>query len=220
MSVNINASTTNGLVLTSDTSGELKLQANGTDIATVSSSGITMASGKTLSAAALTGTLPAIDGSSLTGVGKILQVVQTVKTNTFSATTSTYVDVTGLSVSITPTNSSNKVLVLVDLNWAASALDINTCRLLRDSTVIGAGDASGSRGTGFAGMRTASADNIVTNSISFLDSPSTTSATTYKIQIKSGGSPNTVLVNRTSTDTNSFAFPRVVSSITVMEVAG
>lgn len=46
MSVNINADTTNGLVLTSDTSGELKLQSAGADIATVSSSGITMASGK------------------------------------------------------------------------------------------------------------------------------------------------------------------------------
>jgi hypothetical protein len=48
MSVNINASTTNGLVLTSDTSGELKLQANGADIATVDSSGITIAAGKTI----------------------------------------------------------------------------------------------------------------------------------------------------------------------------
>jgi len=46
MSVNINADTTNGLVLTSDTSGELKLQSAGADIATVDSSGITMASGK------------------------------------------------------------------------------------------------------------------------------------------------------------------------------
>ena len=61
MSVNINASTTNGLVLTSDTSGELKLQANGADIATVDSSGITMASGKGLSG----------DGSSLTGISSL-----------------------------------------------------------------------------------------------------------------------------------------------------
>ena len=169
-------------------------------------------------------TLPTGTGTVITDTapktGSVLQVVQTVKTDTFSATTSTYVDVTGLSVSITPTNSSNKVLILVDLNWGASALDLNTCRLLRDSTVIGVGNAAGSRGTGFAAMRTASADNIVTNSISFLDSPSTTSATTYKIQIKSGGTPNTVYVNRTSNDTNSFAFARVVSSITVMEVAG
>ena len=58
MSVNINADTTNGLVLTSDTSGEIKLQAGGADIATVSSTGIAMASGKTLPASALTGTVP------------------------------------------------------------------------------------------------------------------------------------------------------------------
>jgi len=58
MSVNINADTTNGLVLTSDTSGEIKLQSAGADIATVDSSGITMASGKTLPASALTGTVP------------------------------------------------------------------------------------------------------------------------------------------------------------------
>ena len=68
MSVNINADTTNGLVLTSDTSGEIKLQSAGADIATVDSSGITMASGKTLPASALTGSLPAIDGSALTGL--------------------------------------------------------------------------------------------------------------------------------------------------------
>jgi len=68
MSVNINADTTNGLVLTSDTSGELKLQSAGADIATVNSSGITMASGMTLPASALTGSLPAIDGSALTGI--------------------------------------------------------------------------------------------------------------------------------------------------------
>ena len=77
MSVNINADTTNGLVLTSDTSGEIKLQSAGADIATVDSSGITMASGKTLPASSLTGTvpsgslpdpLPAIDGSALTGI--------------------------------------------------------------------------------------------------------------------------------------------------------
>ena len=68
MSVNINADTTNGLVMTSDTSGEIKLQSAGADIATVHSSGITMHSGMTLPASALTGTLPAIDGSALTGI--------------------------------------------------------------------------------------------------------------------------------------------------------
>jgi hypothetical protein len=68
MSVLINADTSDGLVLTSDTSGEIKLQSAGADIATVDSTGIAMAAGKTLPAASLTGTLPAIDGSSLTNL--------------------------------------------------------------------------------------------------------------------------------------------------------
>lgn len=68
MASNINADTTTGLQLTSDTSGEVKIQSAGADIVTVDSSGITMASGKTIPAASLTGALPAIDGSALTGI--------------------------------------------------------------------------------------------------------------------------------------------------------
>ena len=58
MSITLNADTSSGLVMTSDTSGEIKLQSAGADIATVSSTGIAMASGKTLPASALTGTVP------------------------------------------------------------------------------------------------------------------------------------------------------------------
>jgi len=65
MSVNINADTTNGLVLTSDTSGEIKLQSAGADIATVDSSGITMASGKGLAGDA--SSLTNIPAANLTG---------------------------------------------------------------------------------------------------------------------------------------------------------
>ena len=68
MATTINSNTTDGIVITPDTSGEIKLQSAGADIATVSSTGITMASGKTLPASALTGALPAIDGSALTGI--------------------------------------------------------------------------------------------------------------------------------------------------------
>jgi len=68
MSVLINADTSDGLKFTSDTSGEVKIQSAGADIVTVDSSGITMAAGKTIPAASLTGTLPAIDGSALTGI--------------------------------------------------------------------------------------------------------------------------------------------------------
>jgi hypothetical protein len=77
MTVKINADTTNGAVITSDTSGEIELQAGGTKIATVKSTGLEMASGKTLPASALTGTLPALDGSSLTGIetGQVLEYI-------------------------------------------------------------------------------------------------------------------------------------------------
>ena len=68
MSITLNADTSSGLVMTSDTSGEIKLQSAGADIVTVNSSGITMAAGKTIPAASLTGTLPAIDGSALTNL--------------------------------------------------------------------------------------------------------------------------------------------------------
>ena len=68
MATTINSNTTDGLVITPDTSGEVKIQSNGTDVVTFDSSGMNMASGMTLPASQLTGALPAIDGSALTGI--------------------------------------------------------------------------------------------------------------------------------------------------------
>ena len=68
MATTINSNTTDGLVITPDTSGEVKIQSNGTDVVTFDSSGMNMASGMTLPASNLTGALPAIDGSALTGI--------------------------------------------------------------------------------------------------------------------------------------------------------
>ena len=128
MSVNINADTTNGLVLTSDTSGELKLQSAGVDIATVSSTGIAMSSGMTLPASALTGSLPAIDGSALTGIetGQVLEYItgvcdgNTVTTPHGSYTltnvsaaqnlSTSYAVVNGSSITYTPPADTKKVL--------------------------------------------------------------------------------------------------------------
>ena len=168
-------------------------------------------------------TTPALDSvapfsSADMPAGSVIQVVSTTKTDTFSMASATFGDVTGLSVSITPTFATSKILVISNLNWGGSANDIFICRLLRDSTVISAGDAAGSRSPGYSGMRTASADNMVTSSVTFLDFPATTSATTYKIQVRVG-SGNTVYVNRTANDTDIAPFQRAVSSITVMEIA-
>ena len=119
MASTINADVTNGLVLTPDTSGEIKLQAGGADIATVTSSGITMASGKTIPAASLTGALPALDGSSLTGVASI-GVGQTWQNLTSSrALGTTYTNSTGspimVAVTVNTTASTNsKASISVD----------------------------------------------------------------------------------------------------------
>ena len=212
MSVNINADTTNGLVLTSDTSGEIKLQAGGADIATVGSSGITMAAGKTLPASALTGSLPAGMG------GKILQVLQAQKTDTFSTSSTSFVDVTGLSVSITPSSTSSKILVLANLNWNLYN-GHGSARLYRDAVSIAKGDSAGSRiRATWHNSDTVNAD-IVSASMVWLDEPATTSATTYKIAIAVPYSGTyTVHVNKANNDTDAAYQSRVPSTITVMEV--
>ena len=217
----LNADTSNGLKITSDTSGELKIQSAGADIATVDSSGITMASGKGLAgdassltnipAANLTGSLPAGMG------GKILQVVSTTKTDTFSTSSTSYTDVTGLSASITPSSTSSKILVIVNV---LGSQDVNVNRifmkLLRDSTSICIGDSSGSRDRVSFGSGSYESVFMTTWSQNYLDSPSTTSATTYKIQMRVSAS--TGYINRADDDTDSSIHQRGASTITLIEV--
>jgi hypothetical protein len=178
MSVNINASTTNGLVLTSDTSGELKLQANGADIATVDSSGITMAAGKTLPASALTGSLPAGMG------GKILQVVQTNYTGTVQYNVNSWVNITQLATTITPSSTSSKIIVMGMINSSGYDHDF---RLYRNGSVISSaiGESSSSRAhCTFATPNAGDGGNDMINShILYTDSPASTSAQTYQIYV-------------------------------------
>ena len=155
-----------------------------------------------------------------TGVGgKVLQVVSTTKTDTFATNpSSSWIDVTGLSVSITPSSSINKVLIQISISGSGvTGTNIAHFRLVRGSTPIYAGDTAGNRPTGFAAC--IDSDGNATEHVSgvFLDSPSTTSSTTYKIQTYSN---NTVYVNRSSTDINVTERNRSASTITVMEIAG
>lgn len=177
-------------------------------------------------------TLPTISGTVLTSAssvarsqlpaGSVLQVVSTTKTDTFStATTGSWVDVTGMSVSITPTSSSSKVLVIVDLALALSTVtDIVQQRLVRGSTAICVGDSRGSRNpvSGAAGVISSNNTNANhTRGFNFLDSPATTSSTTYKIQVFS--TTGTKFVNRCGEDIDSSTFYTSTSTITVMEIA-
>jgi len=153
--------------------------------------------------------------------GSILQVVSTTKTDTFTTSSSSFTDVTGLSVSITPTSTSSKILLVLSLTAAGqNGISGAGYRLMRDSTEIGVGDSEGSR-LQITGMipYISNTNNNQTISGSFLDSPSTTSATTYKVQV---GKSLNVYVNRTeaNTDGANIYQARSVSTLTAFEIAG
>jgi len=157
-------------------------------------------------------------GDLATGVGgKTLQVVSTTKTDTFTISTansSDPADITGLSVAITPASSSNKVLVFGHIVIGGGQTNF---RLVRGSTSIAIGDAASNRQR----LTTASAVTHVNSphnaAFCFLDSPSSSSETTYKLQANNNGT--TAYINRTATDSDSNVYGRFVSTITVMEIS-
>lgn len=153
-------------------------------------------------------------------VGSVLQVASATKTDAFTTASTTYVDLTGLSVTITPKFTSSKILVFYSVQGqGVGGTNMGFVQIVRGSTAVGNADTAGSRpGIGSALPELGSyVYGIASNS--FLDSPNTTSATTYKIQVKSN-TANTLYVNRTVTDADNSVIPRSTSSITVMEIAG
>jgi len=129
--------------------------------------------------------------------------------------------VTGLSRSITPTDNTNKVLVRAVITCAAaSATDGIYFKLYRDSTAIGIGTSIGSRTATGGGAQLGTLYGLQTCVIEFYDSPATTSAVSYNVQVGQINNAGTITcyVNRSVTDTNSSVFPRGASTITCMEV--
>lgn len=163
--------------------------------------------------------------STAIGAGAVLQVVSATKTDTFStgSQSPTFVDITGLSVSITPTNASSKIFIQAYVSIGTTAAQLHHFRLVRDSTAICLGDAAGSRVRSTFAWYYGNGDTIShfgAIPITFLDSPSTTSATTYKLQMATQNSGGTAYVNRNGSDTDSVIFgSRTASTITVMEIA-
>ena len=135
--------------------------------------------------------------------GTILQVINGSTTSTFTTTSATFADI-GLSASITPSSSSNKILVFGTIGGieTSAANTYGRGKLLRDSTDI---ISSIDYGIGFTG---GSERNGVSSSFSILDSPSTTSAITYKVQFNNPQPVGTITVQTNSSR----------SSIVLMEV--
>lgn len=198
MAVIINASTSTGLVQSADTSGIIQFQSNGSTKATLNSSGFSYPGG-------------------------VLQVVQVQKTNTFSTSSQSFVDITDLSASITPISASNKILVCISIN--VSNNQHSDIRLLRGSTAIAIGDASSNQtrstfhlysGVSSSGM----GYHTFSSSMMWLDSPATTSSVTYKLQAANPWSgAYSTYINRTHFDDDYAYNGRTPSTITLMEIA-
>ena len=161
------------------------------------------------------------DGLPSGSSGGVIQVKSATKTDgDFNTSSSSFVDVTGLSVSITPTRSDSKILIFANIHGVGDSSTQAYFRFMRDSTAICVGDAAGSRVQATLGSMYYNQQNDTKScSQNFLDSPSTTSAVTYKIQARTQGA-GTLYVNRSSGDSNSANSGRFTSTITVMEVSG
>ena len=181
----------------------------------------------TISSPAVSGTttltVPTTSGTVITTgnipTGSVLQVLQTSKTDTFSSTSASWVDVTGLSVTITPSSSSNMILVTGVMIVGQDLNNLWGARLLRNGTLINAGDASGSIGRGLINASSTGVHSENPVPFTYLDSPATTSACTYKLQVYSEANL-AVLVNRTSGNLNDNRQQRTASNIIVMEIKG
>ena len=159
--------------------------------------------------------------SSALPTGSILQVVSTTKTDTFTSTSTSMVDITGLSATITPSSTSSKILVMASVASGNTGSQQYGFRFMRDATPIAVGDAAGSRtpvtiGVYFGGSNFAYHASTMTSQI--LDTPSTTSSVTYKVQGNTNG--DTFTINRNGADPDVSTVRRPVSTITLMEVAG
>ncbi len=161
------------------------------------------------------------DGTAVAvSAGQVIQVLSTVKTDVFTTTSTSFVDVTGLSRTITPGSTSNKVLVMVQITGASSA-SVNGMyiSLLRDASNIFLANAAGSRAVVTANLYTSQDSNPEAVTLVFLDSPASVASLTYKIQIACS-TAGTSYIGQSKTDADSSNHPRTTCSITCMEIKG
>ena len=157
------------------------------------------------------------DGLPSGSAGGVIQVKSVTKTDPFTTASTSYVDVTGISVTITPTRSDSKIFVLL-----TSCGNTNGSkgygRLMRDSTAIAVGDADGSTVQATFDMNNAGASNRGASYVGqILDSPATTSATTYKLQVRHENGSGNININRINSTDDSAVAGRYSSTITLME---
>jgi hypothetical protein len=190
-----------------------QLNANGT----ISAAGIASVN----ASIATSGTLP----KGRLPAGSVLQVLSVSDTsqyvyNSGSASQTTYYDITGLSLSITPTSATSKILILANVQGGQYPNGYNAfLRINRDGSAIGVGVNGSYLSTSGASWRTVDGSELSTVPLKYLDSPATTSAVTYKIQLcNSGGSTYYSTVNRCYNSYTGWEFSGA-SQLILMEIA-
>ena len=161
-------------------------------------------------------------GKLASGVGgKILQVQSTTKTDHFSSTSSSLTEVTGLNVSITPSASTSKIYLNIDVSLGGATAYVGF-NIKRDSTLIAvttAVDGNDTRHQGTFGQIVNQNSAMKNAGFNFLDTPNTTSAITYKIFAISLYNSQPLSINRTYHTTNNAYDQGGCSTITATEVA-
>jgi hypothetical protein len=187
MASSINASTSAGLVTSADTSGDLNIQSGGSTKIAVTSAGV-----------AVTG----LSKASLP-TGSVLQVVSATYSTQVTSSSATWAT-TGLTATITPTSATSKILIFVSQNGLyKNATDtMMGLRLVRNSTTIITFEIQ-------ALYTNSTAKNEGASSTTYLDSPATTSAVTYKTELNNANAAGLVYA-QVATES---------SSITLMEIA-
>jgi hypothetical protein len=175
-----------------------------------------LSSGAGISASALSGVLPDANAPS----GSVIQVVSATKTDGFTTTSGTLVDITGFSATITPTSTSSKILIISNfVVGTTNDYPYPKLRIRRNGSDIYIGDAVGSSSRLSTTMYTGATSDIqgVSASINYLDSPNSTSALTYNWLVSVYAS-RPVYIGRSggSADGNAWTAP---STITLMEIA-
>ena len=169
---------------------------------------VSLAPPNSTSGSDVTITMPSTSQTLGGSAGKILQVLQYVKSDTASVTSTSFTD-TGLSQTITPSSINSKILVLCDFFGSATNNAVLYLNLVRGSTNISQGTGGG---TDNQTKPLYSSGWMFSNAIHYLDSPSTTNATTYKIQWRVNG--NSATMNGWYGNSDYGA----TSSLTLMEV--
>ncbi len=157
--------------------------------------------------------------------GSVLQVKHAVKTDaqTITVNVPTFEDVSGLSITITPSSASSKILVMYSVVMAnGSDQSHGYIKVLRGSTDLNIADTASNRTRAASVVNTGQGGETHTVSNTFLDSPNTTNATTYKIQAGTNNTNSTNnFINRSSRDIDNAGYDgRMISTMCVLEIAG